>query len=124
MVATNNFTGKDNMNIPVNINTNDLIASVSREEAIDLIVDLDKKFAEVKFTLEIIEKLVKSLKSDMTEEELKKDIATFISPPSPKYKQCDRCFQEVNIETNEGHANYCEQVWGRRGWRQLGTYDG
>lgn len=38
---------------------------------------------------------------------------------------CPNCGGRVNIKTNEGHKyKECDHVWGRRGWRQLGAYDG
>lgn len=39
-------------------------------------------------------------------------------------KICENCGRPVNIKTNKGHKEYCGWVWGRRGWRQLGIYDG
>jgi len=39
-------------------------------------------------------------------------------------KVCENCFQKVNIDDNTGHGMYCDYVYGRRGWRQLGAYDG
>ena len=40
------------------------------------------------------------------------------------YKKCENCNQTVNIEDESGHKKGCDYVWGRRGWRQLGAYDG
>lgn len=42
---------------------------------------------------------------------------------SPNIKTCENCLQKVDIDTNEGHGQYCNFVYGRRGWRQLGAYD-
>lgn len=39
-------------------------------------------------------------------------------------KICDNCEYSVDITTNKGHKPHCQFVWGRRGWRQLGVYDG
>lgn len=48
--------------------------------------------------------------------------------PEPKRKIvasiCDGCKNRVNLEDGSGHAAGCKFVWGRRGWRQLGVYDG
>lgn len=57
-----------------------------------------------------------------------------VETPS-RIKQCDECRNHVNIDINMivnnsgknngmSHSNVCNQVWGRRGWRQLGEYDG
>lgn len=40
-----------------------------------------------------------------------------------KYSICDGCGQSVNTSNGGGHE-FCSYVWGRRGWRQLGAYDG
>lgn len=41
-----------------------------------------------------------------------------------RYRKCENCEKLVNIDNNTGHFDICDYVWGRRGWRQLGTYDG
>jgi len=38
-------------------------------------------------------------------------------------KICDNCGYSVDITTNKGHKPYCQFIFGRRGWRQLGIYD-
>lgn len=43
---------------------------------------------------------------------------------TPNTKTCENCHQKVNIDDNTGHGKYCDYVYGRRGWRQLGAYDG
>lgn len=40
-----------------------------------------------------------------------------------KYSVCDGCGRSVDISNGGGHE-FCSYVWGRRGWRQLGAYDG
>jgi hypothetical protein len=39
-------------------------------------------------------------------------------------KVCENCKREVNISTDSGHEENCDFVWSKRGWRQLGAYDG
>jgi hypothetical protein len=39
-------------------------------------------------------------------------------------KVCENCGEKVNIRKDGGHHAKCDFVYGRRGWRQLGTYDG
>lgn len=41
-----------------------------------------------------------------------------------RIKSCENCGRPVDIETEAGHRAGCDFVWGRRGWRQLGSYDG
>jgi hypothetical protein len=41
-----------------------------------------------------------------------------------RYMRCENCGQLVNVDKNTGHADGCGYVYGRRGWRQLGAYDG
>jgi hypothetical protein len=66
--------------IDVPIRVEDLTHSLSREEALYLIKQLDARFADVDFTLELIEYLIHSLQSDMAKEEIKHDILEFIEP--------------------------------------------
>ena len=39
-------------------------------------------------------------------------------------KVCENCKKSVNIDDETGHDENCKFVYGRRGWRQLGEYDG
>lgn len=41
-----------------------------------------------------------------------------------RFNTCDGCGKLVNIDNETGHVAGCDYVWGRRGWRQLGVYDG
>lgn len=43
---------------------------------------------------------------------------------SARYKKCENCGKLVDIDNNAGHFDICDYVYGRRGWRQLGIYDG
>jgi hypothetical protein len=50
---------------------------------------------------------------------------TYRSEISPDlYLRCDNCANLVNVNKNTGHAYGCDYVYGRRGWRQIGSYDG
>lgn len=40
-----------------------------------------------------------------------------------RLKKCDKCGELVDIDHGSVHGK-CNQVWGRRGWRTLGEYDG
>jgi hypothetical protein len=40
------------------------------------------------------------------------------------FKCCENCKGLVDITDESGHKDGCDFVWGRRGWRQLGVYDG
>jgi hypothetical protein len=57
------------------VNPNQLVAHLSREDAIELIRAIDLRFAEIDFTLQLIKDRVKSLESDLTKEEIKKELA-------------------------------------------------
>lgn len=63
--------------IPVNINVEELTKGISREDAISLIKALDLRFAEVDFTLDILRLLIKSLESDLTKQEIKKELGFY-----------------------------------------------
>lgn len=39
-------------------------------------------------------------------------------------KTCPKCNNTVVMDGNIGHLYGCDYVWGKRGWRQLGEYDG
>ena len=48
-----------------------------------------------------------------------------------KQIKCEGCGNMINIDSNnipinsrDQHSEWCRYVWGRRGWRQLGVYDG
>lgn len=41
-----------------------------------------------------------------------------------RMKKCEKCGYLVNIDIAHGAHKTCDYVWGRRGWRQLGVYDG
>ncbi len=43
---------------------------------------------------------------------------------SNKLISCDNCKKKVDIELNGGKHDNCDFIYGRRGWRQLGVYDG
>lgn len=60
--------------IPVNIDINDLVCNISRDDAKSLIEAIDLRFAEVDFTLDTLKILVKSLESDLTREEIAKEL--------------------------------------------------
>lgn len=63
--------------IPVNISVKELTKGISREDAISLIKALDLRFAEVDFTLDILRLLIKSLESDLTKQEIKKELGFY-----------------------------------------------
>jgi DNA-binding transcriptional MerR regulator len=58
------------MNIEIEIE--DIAYSVNRREALELIRILSKRFTEVDFPIQVIKNLLKSLKSDLSDEEIKK----------------------------------------------------
>lgn len=60
--------------IPVNIDVGQLVSRLSREDSLILIEAIDLRFAECDFTLTVLKKLVKSLESDMSKEEIKQDL--------------------------------------------------
>ncbi len=41
-----------------------------------------------------------------------------------KFRFCENCNKKVNVDLNGGSHENCDFVYGRRGWRQLGAYDG
>lgn len=41
-----------------------------------------------------------------------------------RYMYCENCGELINIDNNTGHYDNCDYVYGRRGWRQIGSYDG
>lgn len=45
-----------------------------------------------------------------------------------KPKKCPHCGKEIRFDEDknesEYHHKHCLIRWGRRGWRQLGVYDG
>ena len=55
-------------------------------------------------------------------------------PKTPHIKTCDGCGNDINVDNglvvSQGgygvtvHSSICDYVYGRRGWRQLGAYDG
>ena len=45
-------------------------------------------------------------------------------PVKVKFSRCDGCGYQIDEYSNKGHKDGCNWVWGRRGWRQLGVYDG
>jgi hypothetical protein len=45
-------------------------------------------------------------------------------PTTTRLRRCDVCKTLVNIDSNSSVHGKCNQVWGRRGWRTLGEYDG
>lgn len=96
------------MNIPINLSIDSIVSSLSKEEALNLIIALDENVREVDFTLEVIQTLIERLKSDMAEEELKQDVDKFIQSTS-KVKICDNCHMPVDIATNIGHASWCSK---------------
>ena len=49
---------------------------------------------------------------------------TTYSIANPIFKNCDNCGEKVEITGLGGAHSGCDYVYGRRGWRQLGVYDG
>jgi hypothetical protein len=47
-----------------------------------------------------------------------------INQPMSRIKKCDSCGAMVDIDKDSSAHGNCNQVWGRRGWRALGEYDG
>jgi hypothetical protein len=55
-------------------------------------------------------------------------------PKTPHIEKCEGCGNDVNVDNglvvSQGgygvtvHNSICDYVYGRRGWRQLGAYDG
>lgn len=43
---------------------------------------------------------------------------------SNKLASCDNCNKKVNIDLNSSKHDNCDFIYGRRGCRQLGVYDG
>ena len=62
------------MQITLNINPKDLANQLNRRELLEFITKIDLEMAEVDFTLELIDSLIFSLKSDMSNEEIKESI--------------------------------------------------
>ena len=44
--------------------------------------------------------------------------------PNRRFLQCENCNKTVDVNEDSGHHLGCDFVYGRRGWRQLGAYDG
>ena len=65
---------KEIYNISVNISVEQLASNVGRDEAFALIKAIDLRVAEVDFTLDILKELIKSLESDLTKEEIRKEL--------------------------------------------------
>lgn len=49
-------------------------------------------------------------------------IVKAFEPPTLHHRTCPDC--GVTSQYGREHKPGCEIVWGRRGWRQLGVYDG
>lgn len=49
---------------------------------------------------------------------------TTFSDKNHVFRVCDNCGENVEINGFGGVHDGCDYVWGRRGWRQLGVYDG
>lgn len=66
------------LNLDISVEKDDLSETLreglSREELIKLILSLDEGVAEVNFTLELLESLIKSLKSDLNEAEIYEEL--------------------------------------------------
>lgn len=43
---------------------------------------------------------------------------------SPRIFKCENCGKMVDVDGETSVHSGCDFVWGRRGWRQLGAYDG
>jgi hypothetical protein len=56
--------------INLSIRTEDVIRSVSREDAMDLILGMDLQIAEEDFTFKLIKNLISSMELDYTREEI------------------------------------------------------
>jgi hypothetical protein len=56
--------------LTLEVNLDQIVRSLSREDAAELIQKIDLRFAECDFTLSILNKLVRSLKSDLTVKEI------------------------------------------------------
>lgn len=65
------------MNLNIDINSKFLVEGMSKDELLELILDIDLRVAEEDFTLAILKKLVDSLKKDgFDSDELKKELFT------------------------------------------------
>lgn len=58
------------MKIPIEINLNDIVESINKDDALDLILALDAKRGECDFTLNLLKELIKSLETDMSRQEI------------------------------------------------------
>ena len=54
----------------ITITTDDLARNIRRDEALEVILAIDLRIAEEDFTIELLKRLVKSMESDMSREEL------------------------------------------------------
>lgn len=62
------------VNITVSVPINHITMSVSDTEALELIIQTDKHRASADFTLLVLKKLISSLESDMTRDEIAKEL--------------------------------------------------
>ena len=58
------------MKIPIEINLYDVIDSINKDDSLDLILRLGEKRGDCDFTLNLLKKLIESLESDMSRQEI------------------------------------------------------
>jgi hypothetical protein len=58
------------MKIPIEINLYDIIDSINKDDSLDLILKLDEQRGDCDFTLNLLKKLIESLESDMSRQEI------------------------------------------------------
>jgi len=58
----------------IEISTDHLVGLLSRDEGFELIKTIDIRFSEIDFTLTFLKDRIKSLKSDMSKEEIRKEL--------------------------------------------------
>ena len=58
----------------IEISTDHLVGLLSRDEGFELIKTIDIRFSEIDFTLAFLKDRIKSLKSDMSKEEIRKEL--------------------------------------------------
>lgn len=65
---------RGNISITVEINSGTVCRSLTRAELLIFVLDIDAEVAEVEFTTSLLKRLASSLRSDLTDDEIRKEI--------------------------------------------------
>jgi hypothetical protein len=60
--------------LTLEVNLDQIVRALSRDDAMELIQKIDLRFAECDFTIELINNLIKSLKPDMSNQDIRQNL--------------------------------------------------